>query len=555
MAIDPATESRFPTPMKNAALTIVVEVLLDSKIVQGELKEGLPALEKKAVREIKRMVEGLDIPSTIKLSFSICDDPDHWIRLMINDTVCRLPFFLNIPEDVHPEWLGDLIVHGILQNRKYLITLQHAQVIRERWSAKRGQRYLSNLSGTEFFEYLRLLLEYGFRIDRGDHLNPFEYPLHAPLAFEKAVVEVKNIQLIFHVPRESSDKKEDKVLVLKNIIARLQENLYYELGLRIPLPTFPEDEGLAANEYRLQINDVSLPVFRGLDEDEFLVNARKEDLSQKNIEGKPSGYPVSNDSWHIFKDTGALHEQLRAAGFETFDPGASIELYLRATLLEHAGCWLTSELIEFELANLYQRYPDLVQSFRIKFRDDFLIRLLRELLREKISIRDLKGIIESLLGAKTVLNAEFSEKIILIPSQYMPLFAAEEKPSPKLLEPASFVETVRVSQKLHITNKFTRGKGNMEVFLLHPSLEKLFREPISMEKKHEILAAIAKELEHHQSIGRYTIILTSIELRKRLKEFIEFEFAFVHVLSYLELTTDTNIQAVGRIELPEGGDG
>src|SRR5690606_27222441 len=264
MAIDPARESRFPIPMKNAALTIVVEVLLDSKIVQGDLTERLPALEKKAVREIKRMVEDLDIPSTIKLSFSICDDPDHWLRLMINDTACRLPFFLNIPEDVRPEWLGNLIVHGILKNRKYLITLQHAQVIRERWSAKRQQRYLSNLSGTEFFKYLRLLLEYGFRINRGDHLNPFEYPLNAPLAFEKAVVEVKNIPLIFHVPRKSSDKKEDKILVLKDIFARLQENLYYELGLRIPLPTFPEDEGLAANEYRLQINDFSLPVFQGL---------------------------------------------------------------------------------------------------------------------------------------------------------------------------------------------------------------------------------------------------------------------------------------------------
>src|SRR5690606_31179783 len=245
-----------------------------------------------------------------------------------------------------------------------------------------------------------------------------------------------------------------------------------------PLLTYKEDEGLGKNEYRLQINDLRWQIFHGLEGDEFLVNAGKEDLLQINTEGRPSWHPTRKHLWHIVKETGGLKEKLQASGFKTWDPAAYMELHLMEAIRLQADSFLTLEIVEFELSNLSQRYPDLIAGFQQKFQKDFLIRLLRELLREEISIRDLTGIMEASMGAKTIIDAEFSEKLILIPSQYTPLFSTEGAAVPEQPDPLLFSETVRVSQKAYVTGKFAKGKGTLWVFLLDPTLEKLFLDPL-----------------------------------------------------------------------------
>src|SRR5690606_23837539 len=147
------------------------------------------------------------------------------------------------------------------------------------------------------------------------------------------------------------------------------------------------------------------------------------------------------------------------------------------SIQKQAGNFLTLEGLEFELDYLNQAFPDLILGFKQKYSLDFLIRILRELLREKISIRDLRGIMETILGAKNSIKAPFNEKVILLPSQYIPLFSVGETGPSEQSDPAQFAESIRVSQKKYISQKFTKGQGTLWVYLLDPGFEKLFVDP------------------------------------------------------------------------------
>src|SRR5690606_894356 len=116
-------------------------------------------------------------------------------------------------------------------------------------------------------------------------------------------------------------------------------------------------------------------------------------------------------------------------------------------------------------------------------------RVLRELLKDKISIRDLKGIMEAILGIKDSIKADFNEKIIFIPSPFTPLFSLGEASMPDQPDPSLFAESIRVSQKKYISQKYSKGQGTLWVYLLDPELEKLFLDPdkeILAGKKDEI---------------------------------------------------------------------
>src|SRR5690606_23383017 len=96
------------------------------------------------------MVQDLAIPAEVSFSLIRKKGQDPMVIMLINGILCRLPFDSRFPGPMGIEWHKNLIIYGILLNRKKLITAKQARTIRENWSTKIKQRYLSNLSGREF---------------------------------------------------------------------------------------------------------------------------------------------------------------------------------------------------------------------------------------------------------------------------------------------------------------------------------------------------------------------------------------------------------------------
>jgi type III secretion protein V len=154
--------------------------------------------------------------------------------------------------------------------------------------------------------------------------------------------------------------------------------------------------------------------------------------------------------------------------------------------------------------------------------------VLRRLLREDVSIRNMRAVLEAL--------AEW---------------AAFEN------DPVYLTEYVRMSLKQYIGFKFSGGRPVMSVFLLDPSIEQAVQGGIQQSASgsslsldptisHEILEAFRKALGDTRRVTK-PIVLTQMEVRYFVKRLLEFEFPQVTVLSFQELPSELQIQPVGRI--------
>ena len=113
-----------------------------------------------------------------------------------------------------------------------------------------------------------------------------------------------------------------------------------------------------------------------------------------------------------------------------------------------------------------------------------------------------------------------------------------------------YSEAVRLFSKKYISYKYTRGSSSLSVFLMDPQIEKRlsqFDDPLTDEEKSRLIEAVEKEFKGAVNVVQTTTILTSMEVRRALREVLKRKFPNLVVLSYQELAPETNIQPIARI--------
>jgi len=155
--------------------------------------------------------------------------------------------------------------------------------------------------------------------------------------------------------------------------------------------------------------------------------------------------------------------------------------------------------------------------------------VLRRLVEEQVSIRDLRSILGALAD-----------------------WGRAEK------DPVLLTEYVRGALKRQITFAHTRGTRTLAVLLLEPQIEEAIRGAITKtqtgsylalepEMSHDILGAVRRSLAGRSPAAPPPVLLTSMEIRRFVKRLVEIEHPDVAVLSFQELVQDVNVQPVGRI--------
>jgi type III secretion protein V len=317
---------------------------------------------------------------------------------------------------------------------------------------------------------------------------------------------------------------------LGEMIPMMRDGLFYELGVRFPgIRVRGNETDMPPGSYLIMVNEIPL-VMGTVSQEKVLVNDTVERLRLLNIEGEPATNPANgNECAWIDARYQNVAEQ---AGLTTWDATGYIVLHLSAVLRKNGAEFVGIQETMNMLEQLEQAFPALVKETVPKVVSPFqLTDILRRLVEEEISIRDLRSILQAL--------AEWGQ--------------VEH-------DTVMLTEYVRAALKRYISHKYTRGQNTLIVYLLDPQIEETVRSSIQHtssgsylalepEITQEILSAVRTEVGSLPPTAQNPVILTTMEIRRYFRKLVELEFPHLAVLSYQELSPDMNIQPIARISL------
>ncbi len=317
---------------------------------------------------------------------------------------------------------------------------------------------------------------------------------------------------------------------LGEMIPMMRDGLFYELGVKFPgIRVRGNETDLPPGTYIIMINEVPL-VSGNVSLDKVLVNDTVDRLTLLNIQGEEAINPANGSecAW-IPAEYADIAEQ---AGLTTWDAAGYMVLHLSSVLRKNAAEFVGIQEVQNMLEQLEQAFPALVKEVVPKAVSPFqLTDILRRLVEEEISIRDLRSILQALAEWGQVEN-----------------------------DTVMLTEYVRNALKRYISHKYTRGGNTLVVYLLDPQIEETVRSSIQHtqsgsylalepEITQEILAAVRNEVGNLPPTAQNPVILTTMEIRRYFRKLLELEFPHLSVLSYQELSPDMNIQPIARISL------
>jgi type III secretion protein V len=317
---------------------------------------------------------------------------------------------------------------------------------------------------------------------------------------------------------------------LNELIPMMRDGLFYELGVRYPgLRVRGNDGDLPPGSYIIMVNEIPL-VMGTVDKNKCLVNDTPDRLRLLGIEAEPAQNPANGNAcgW-ISSEQRKLAED---AGLTTWDAPGYIVLHLSAVLRKNAAEFVGIQETQNMLEQLEQAFPALVKEVVPKAVSPFqLTDILRRLVEEEISIRDLRNILQALAEWGPVEN-----------------------------DTVMLTEYVRAALKRYISHKYTRGQSTLIVYLLDPQIEETVRSSVQHtssgsylalepEITQEILAAVRNEVGNLPPSAQQPVVLTTMEIRRYFRKLVELEFPHLAVLSYQELSPEMNIQPIARISL------
>jgi type III secretion protein V len=221
-----------------------------------------------------------------------------------------------------------------------------------------------------------------------------------------------------------------------------------------------------------------------------------------------------------------------SANAPMFLHGVDLVLFhVRHALTRNASQFLGIQEVNQILGRASQQYPDLVKESVRVLPPQRIADVLKRLVEESISIRNLRDILESL--------AEWGsrEKDIVMLTEY-----------------------VRLGLKRYLSDKYAGNERRMSSILLDPEVEDHFRRSLQVSNSGTILAidpetaqrflaslraALAERAD--EKLASQLTVLTAMDIRRYVRKLVENDFPLLPVLSYGELETDIQVNPVGRV--------
>ncbi|NOZ08270.1 MAG: flagellar biosynthesis protein FlhA [FCB group bacterium] len=311
-------------------------------------------------------------------------------------------------------------------------------------------------------------------------------------------------------------------------ISTIRKNIALELGVIIPPIRIRDNIQLQSNEYVFKIYGIEAN--RGEIMMDYYLTLNPDDRIELNgvdtIE-PTFGLPAR---WIPAKDK----EKAEVAGYTVVEPPAVIATHLMEVLKTNSYKLLDRQETRRMLDHLKETHSAVVDGLVPDLLPlGVVAQVLKNLLKEKIPIRNLVAILETLAD-----YAPFSK------------------------DPEVLTEYVRIALSETITDYFKQDDNKIIVTTLDPLLEDEIMQTIkkgngaaqnlglSPMQVNKLFDSINEKVEQMTLKGTPPAILVSPQVRRHFKNFIEPILPNLSVISYSELASDTNLQTVGVVGYP-----
>lgn len=314
----------------------------------------------------------------------------------------------------------------------------------------------------------------------------------------------------------------DRVVMIRRQIA-------LELGAVVPIIRLRDNIQLNPNQYIIKIKGIQVS------EGEILFDHYMA-MNPGYVEEEITGIPTFEPSFHLpaIWITEGQRERAESLGYTVVDPPSIIATHLTEVIRSHLDELLTRQDVQNLINNIKEANTTLVDDLVPKMLGVGEIqKVLQNLLREGISIRDLVTIFETL--------ADFA---------------------PTTRDTDVLTEYARQGLKRAISNRYFAGNEMTSVITLDPKIEQNIMNSVkqteqgsyisldpAMSKK--IISNTERELKKLEDSGKMPIIVTSPIVRMYFKKLVGDYLKDLVVISYNEIDSNIELQSVGMVTIDD----
>lgn len=325
-----------------------------------------------------------------------------------------------------------------------------------------------------------------------------------------------------------ADKNQGGDLLDRVIMIRRQCAI--ELGIVVPVIRIRDNIQLFPNQYVIKIKGNRVASGEII-LDHYL--AMSPGIDDENIEGIATVEPAFGMPALWVNEE--MKEEAEMAGYAIVDPPSVVSTHLTEVIKRHAHELIGRQEVKSLVENLRETSPAVIEELIPHLMAVGEVqKVLMKLLKEKVSIRNLLIILETLAD-----------------------YASQTKDTDLL------TEYVRQALSRQITLQYTNPQEPLQVITAGASLEKKFAESvhrteqgsylsIDPEASQTIFQKISEQVNQLQQSGVQPILLTSPATRMYMRQFIERFAPDLPVLSYNELEPEVEIQSIGVVNISGG---
>ncbi|MCL2052025.1 MAG: flagellar biosynthesis protein FlhA [Lachnospiraceae bacterium] len=310
----------------------------------------------------------------------------------------------------------------------------------------------------------------------------------------------------------------DRVVMIRRQIA-------LELGTVVPIIRLRDNIQLNPNQYIIKIKGIQVS------EGEILFDHYMA-MNPGYVEEEITGIPTFEPSFHLpaIWITEGQRERAESMGYTVVDPPSIIATHLTEQIRHYIAELLTRQDVQNLIGNLRETHPSLVDELTPKLLGlGEIQKVLQNLLKEGISIRDLLTIFETMADYAT------STRDTDILTEY-----------------------VRQSLKRAISSKFFIPSETTSVVTLDPKMEQEIMANVKQteqgayltldpETTKALMGSVESEVKKLENLGKTPIVITSPIVRMYFKRLTEDYFKDLIVVSYNEIDNNVELQSVGMV--------
>ena len=309
-------------------------------------------------------------------------------------------------------------------------------------------------------------------------------------------------------------------------IKALRRQLANEMGFIMPAIHIRDNLKLKPDEYTVLLKGIEVAHGSVMMGHHLVISTDEKNMKIKGIPTKEPAFGLPA-MWVSDRDKDAI----MAKGYVVVDPATVMTTHLTELTKTYADELMGRQEVQSLVDNLEQLYPRVVKEIVPKVIPiNLLLRVLQRLLRERISIRDLLTIIETM-------------------GEYIAMTKNED------------ILTGYVRQALGraITKQYQDREGNITVMIMSPDIEDKISRSIQ-HTEHEsfvspdpnlvkkIVSNLQKMISAFAASGLQPIVLCSPNTRIHFRKILEKFYPNLVFLAHNEIAREANIKSLGMVE-------